>query len=151
VRRGETSLQEVERVIGDVIDDTPKEGGPSAILIVHADPAWRNMARTMLEGGGFKVSEAADANQAKQMMSSGEEFALMVTDLMMPALGAAGARAALQAPPATPQIPAATPASRRPSVAIPLQVSTGTDGKPDQNVDWAKFAATVQAATKKPE
>jgi len=150
VRRGETSLQEVERVIGDVIDDAPKEGGPSAILIVHADPAWRNMARRMLEGGGFRVSEAADANQARQMVSGGEEFALMATDLMMPALGSAGTRPALQSSPATPQIAAATtPANRRPSQAIPLQVSTGTDGNPEQNVDWAKFAATVQAAAKK--
>ena len=74
----------------------------------------------------------------------------MATDLMMPALGSAGTRPALQSSPATPQIAAATtPANRRPSQAIPLQVSTGTDGNPEQNVDWAKFAATVQAAAKK--
>jgi type II secretory ATPase GspE/PulE/Tfp pilus assembly ATPase PilB-like protein/CheY-like chemotaxis protein len=150
VRRGETTLQEVERVIGDNIEDAPKEGGPSSILVVNADPAWRRMARGLLEGGGFRVTEAVDSAQATQLMSSGEEFALMVTDMMMPALGAPGTRPALQTPPAQAQIPA-TPASRRPSQAIPLQVSTGTDGKPDQNVDWARFAATVQAATKKPE
>jgi type IV pilus assembly protein PilB len=149
VRRGETTLQEVERVIGDQIEDAPKEGGPPSILIVNADPAWRRMARGLLEGGGFQVTEAVDAAQATQMMQSGIEFSLMVTDLMMPALGAPSSRPALQTPQSVPQIPA-TPASRRPSQAIPM-VSTGTDGKADQNVDWARFAATVEKATKKPD
>jgi len=153
VRRGETTLQEVERVIGDNIEDAPKEDGPASILLVNADPAWRRLARGLLEGGGFRVTEAVDAAQAQQLMASGEEFSLMLTDLMMPALGAAGrASQALPAqPPAPAQIPA-TPASRRPSAAIPL-VSTGTDGKQEQqNVDWARFTASVQnATTKKPD
>ena len=68
------------------------------------------------------------------------------------ALGILGLSVALVlSPPAQAQIPA-TPASRRPSTAIPLQ-STGTDGKPDpqQNVDWARFTQSVQNATKKPD
>src|SRR5213075_2356644 len=88
VRRGETTLQEIERVVGDNIDDAEQQtSGPPSILVVNADPAWRRMARALLEGGGFRVNEAVDAAQAMQLMGSGEEFALMVTDLMMPTLG----------------------------------------------------------------
>lgn len=154
VRRGETTLQEIERVIGDNIEDEKAESGPSSILVVNADPAWRRMARALFEGGGFSVTEAVDATQAMQLMSSGEEFALMVTDLMMPALVAPGpSRQRVEALPAstTPPIAQGTPANRRPSAAIPLQVSTGTDGKTDQNVDWARFSATVQSTIKKNE
>jgi Tfp pilus assembly pilus retraction ATPase PilT len=151
VRRGETTLQEVERVIGDNIEDKKEDDGPQQILVVNADPAWRRMARAMFESGGFKVEEAVDANQAMQMVSSGMEFALMVTDLMMPATASpALARPrmeAMPAPTAPAAIPATTPASRRPSAAGPLQASTGTEGK--ENVDWARFASALQS--KKPE
>ncbi|HEX7939407.1 MAG TPA: ATPase, T2SS/T4P/T4SS family, partial [Gemmatimonadaceae bacterium] len=151
VRRGETTLQEIERVIGDNIEDQKDESGPQNILVVNADPAWRRMARTLLEGGGFKVTEAVDATQAMQLMGSGQEYALMVTDLMMPAAAPALSRQRLEvlpSPAAPNQIPASTPASRRPSKAIPVQASsTGTEGK--ENVDWARFTATVQGAAKK--
>lgn len=152
VRRGETTLQEIERVIGDNIADKKEDSGPPSILIVNSDAAWRRMARTLFEGGGFKVTEAVDATQAMQLMGSGQDFALMVTDLMMPAQVPALARQrmeVLSSPQAPAQIPASTPANRRPSKAIPMQASTGTEGK--ENVDWARFTATVQNANKKNE
>ena len=45
VRGGETTLQEVERVIGDSVEDKSQEksGAPVSILLVNADPAWRRM------------------------------------------------------------------------------------------------------------
>src|SRR5204863_892171 len=62
VRRGETTLQEIERVVGDNIEDQQaQESGPPSILVVNADPAWRRIARALLEGGGLRVTEAADA------------------------------------------------------------------------------------------
>ena len=154
VRRGETTLQEIERVIGDNIEDKEQESGPQNILVVNADPAGRRMARSLLEGGGFKVTEAVDATQAMQLMGSGQEFALMVTDLMMPAAVPALARQrmeVLSSPAAPGQLPASTPASRRPSKAIPAvqATSTGTEGK--ENVDWARFTASVQGKPKKDE
>ncbi|HEY8174340.1 MAG TPA: ATPase, T2SS/T4P/T4SS family [Gemmatimonadaceae bacterium] len=90
VRRGETTLQEVERVIGDNVEDRSEKQQPSAtasILVVHADPLWRRMARALLEGGDVRVVEAVDVAQAMQLMGSGEEFALAITDLQMPAPG----------------------------------------------------------------
>jgi hypothetical protein len=146
VRRGETTLQEVERVIGDQIEDqTQQESGPPAILVVNADPAWRRMARALLEGGGFRVVEAVDASQAMQLMGTGEDFALMVTDLMMPAL--------MQ--PALPQqhrVPAL-----RPTTAIPIPLlppaqqpepAPNTPPAPSseresKNVDWARYVQST--------
>ena len=158
VRRGETTLQEVERVIGDNIEEQVQaDGGPPSILVVNADPAWRRMARALLEGGGFRVTEAVDAAQAMQIMGAGEEFALMVTDLMMPSLGAPNI-----APPRVPQLRNTTavqavnilpePSRQSAPAQLPPQVpapkATGTDG---QNVDWARFAATVQSSIRRTE
>jgi type II secretory ATPase GspE/PulE/Tfp pilus assembly ATPase PilB-like protein/CheY-like chemotaxis protein len=154
VRRGETTLQEVERVIGDQIEDHQEPTGPSSILVVNADPAWRRMARALLEGGGFRVTEAVDAMQAMQLMNSGDEFALMVTDLMMPSLPASSLperhAPSLRATTAVPVMSIVPPTARK---SLPEQVpvmATGTDGQA-KNVDWARFTATVQSAIRKTE
>ena len=154
VRRGETTLQEIERVIGDNIEDQPTQTGPMSILVVNADPAWRRMARALLEGGGFRVTEAVDATQAMQLMGTGEEFALMVTDLMMPAL---------PTPTVAPQrAPSLRPTTAMPAINIqpttqrltgpihPPLLAAGTEGK-DESVDWARFAATVQSSIRRTE
>jgi len=152
VRRGETTLQEVERVVGDAITEhQQEESGPPSILVVNADPAWRRMTRALLEGGGFRVTEAVDAVQAMQLMGAGEEFALMVTDLMMPSITtpqiAPQRTPSLRPTTAVPvvQIPE-TPARRSGPVQIPAQT---TDN--NQNVDWARFAATVQSSIRRTE
>lgn len=155
VRRGETTLQEVERVIGDNIEEQQQQnGGPPSILVVNADPAWRRMARALLEGGGFRVTEAMDAVQAMQLMGTGEEFALMVTDLMMPSY----------AQPALPQrAPSLRPTTAVPVVSIPESTSphqprpalpassNNTETQQSQPMDWARFAATVQSSIRRTE
>ncbi|HEU4996032.1 MAG TPA: ATPase, T2SS/T4P/T4SS family [Gemmatimonadaceae bacterium] len=156
VRRGETTLQEVERVIGDNIEEQQvRQDGPPSILVVNADPAWRRMARALLEGGGFRVTEAVDAVQAMQLMATGEEFALMVTDLMMPTLSA-------------PSLPPRRAPSLRPTTAVPVvtiaessphatpanqlpPVTPGSDSTQSKNLDWARFAATVQSSIRRTE
>jgi type II secretory ATPase GspE/PulE/Tfp pilus assembly ATPase PilB-like protein len=153
VRRGETTLQEIERVIGDNIDEEQqRQSGPPSILVVNADPAWRRMARALLEGGGFRVSEAVDAAQAMQAMSSGEEFALMVTDLMMPSLAAPIA--------ATQRAPSLRPTTAVPIINLPPEPAVPALPAPQQpalpepqaqSVDWARFAATVQSSIRRTE
>ncbi|HET9453748.1 MAG TPA: ATPase, T2SS/T4P/T4SS family [Gemmatimonadaceae bacterium] len=142
VRRGETTLQEIERVVGDSVEEDKKkskDGAPPAILVVNADPAWRRMARALLEGGGFKVTEAVDAQQAMQLQAAGEEFALMVTDMMMPTLGAPAARPALRPTTAVRALPE--------NVPEPANAEQGSS----QGVDWARFAQTVQSSLRKNE
>src|SRR5205807_1101117 len=87
VRCGETTLQEVERVIGDNAKDQTQETSSASvsILVVNADPAWRRMARALLERDGVRVVEAVDTAQAMQRVSNGEQFALMLMDMHMPA------------------------------------------------------------------
>ncbi len=146
VRRGETTLQEIERVVGEKVREADQsEDGPPAILVVNADPAWRRMARALLEGGGFRVSEATDANQAAELQQGGVEFALMVTDMMMPALAApkSGSRGpALRPSQAMPMLP---------SSPDPQQKTAAAEESQPQGVDWSKFAATLQTSLRKNE
>ena len=143
VRRGETTLQEVERVIGDQIEDQPQESGPPAILVVNADPAWRRMARALLEGGGFRVVEAVDASQAMQLMGTQEDFALMVTDLMMPALMQPALPQQQRAPSLRPTtsipIPLLPPAQQPEPAPIAPPASGSKENREPKNVDWARY------------
>ena len=154
VRRGETTLQEIERVIGDNVEDAKEtSAGPPHILLVNADPAWRRMARAMFEGGGFQVTEAGDATEAMQLTSGGHEFALMITDLMTPALVAPLAAPALPQPrtqalrpttavPAMAMLPSETEKPDRLVVQQP-QAAAVAEQSPVKSVDWAKFASAV--------
>lgn len=157
VRRGETTLQEIERVIGDQIaDEVPLENGPPSILVVNADPAWRRMARALLEGGGFRVTEATDAAQAMQVMGSSGDFALMVTDLLMPALMAPNPEnlpraRALRPTTAIQAIPLLPPGVRT-SQQLQIQAIEEAEAESNnKNVDWARFAATVQSSIRRTE
>jgi type II secretory ATPase GspE/PulE/Tfp pilus assembly ATPase PilB-like protein len=154
VRRGETTLQEIERVIGDHIDDEPVlASGPPAILVVNADPSWRRMARALLEGGGFQVTEASDATQAMQVMGTRGDFALMVTDLMMPALmppADTQPRARALRPTTAVQAIPLLPPGKRPSQPVPMQAEAGETGN-GKNMDWARFASTVQTSVRRTE
>ncbi|MEX2154005.1 MAG: ATPase, T2SS/T4P/T4SS family [Gemmatimonadaceae bacterium] len=83
VRRGETTLQEVERVVGDIIAEQPQRQpiGVASILLVNPDATWRRMARALLERDDVRIVEAMDEAQATKLLSSGEHFALVLTDL----------------------------------------------------------------------
>jgi len=88
VRAGLTTLQEVQRVVGDVVADGARaESDAAAILVVNADANWRRMARALLEGVGFHVTEAVDAEEAIRLGRTGQMFTLTVTDMLMPTPG----------------------------------------------------------------
>jgi type IV pilus assembly protein PilB len=146
VRRGETTLQEIERVVGDHIEDQAEDpaSGPAAILVVNADPAWRRMTRALLEGAGFSVTEAVDAGQAMQLMSSGVNFALTVTDFMQPT----GLEAMVQPRSAAPRAPAAAIA---PPPQVPAPPPAAPESRKSGDVDWQRFASAVQKNIRKTE
>ncbi len=87
VRKGETTLEEVERVLGEVADDAPA-GAPAApcILFADDDPVLRHLATAILESGGYRVKQARDGVEALALLDSGEDFALLITDLRMPGM-----------------------------------------------------------------
>jgi type II secretory ATPase GspE/PulE/Tfp pilus assembly ATPase PilB-like protein/CheY-like chemotaxis protein len=160
VRRGETTLQETERVIGDQIEDSQSEEiGPASILVVNADAMWRSKTRQLLETGGFRVTEAESAAQAMQLVSAGEQFALIVTDLMAPAQMDSIAHARASAHRISTQV---TPRASGAMPAIPIPMPTppqapaapaqSPEAKPQQqDLDWARFAATVQKGIRRTE
>lgn len=108
VQRGETTLAELERVLGDV-DEARAEaalpvptGAPRGtlalvaasipdveqavphVLLADDDGANRIIARALLEAQQYRVTEARDGQEAVEHLASGELYDLVVLDLDMP-------------------------------------------------------------------
>jgi type II secretory ATPase GspE/PulE/Tfp pilus assembly ATPase PilB-like protein/CheY-like chemotaxis protein len=87
VAKGETTVEEVERVLGVVPsrEETADAIGP--VLVVDDEPEDRLLLATVLRKLGFEIVEAPDGAAARALLESGEEdFSLMLLDLFMPAM-----------------------------------------------------------------
>jgi type II secretory ATPase GspE/PulE/Tfp pilus assembly ATPase PilB-like protein/ActR/RegA family two-component response regulator len=88
VANGETTLAEVERVLGEATEEAPTHAQAApTILLADDDDVLRRLASTILKSGGYRVLEARDGVEALSIVDSGEEIALVITDLRMPRLG----------------------------------------------------------------
>jgi CheY-like chemotaxis protein len=116
VEAGDTTLEELERVLGDVAmrepeaEPTPakkramspaevlaaaaaaeaEEAGEDEhphILVVDDDGANRTIAKAILESEKFRVSEAKDGIEGLEVLRTGASFSLVVLDLDMPRMG----------------------------------------------------------------
>ncbi|MHC2251419.1 PAS domain S-box-containing protein [Bradyrhizobium embrapense] len=65
-------------------DELPVRGGNETILCVEDDPTIRDYATGQLEGLGYKVLVAANADAALAIVNSGTAFDLLFTDIVMP-------------------------------------------------------------------
>jgi CheY-like chemotaxis protein len=85
VRNGETTFEELERVLGSVPvrDATADSLGP--ILIVDDEQQDLVLIGTALKEMGFETVTAGSGAEAQRLVASGEhDFSLVITDLYMP-------------------------------------------------------------------
>ena len=150
VRKGDTSLEEVERVLGEAADDGPLAAPPPpCVLLADDDAMLRLLATSILESGGYRVRQARDGTEALAIIAAGEDVALVVTDLRMPGLGGDGLVLQLR--------------SRIQTAMLPIIVLTGSDeydteaklmdaGADDyirKPIDPPRFLARVKAALRR--
>jgi len=62
---------------------TPTRG---VVLVVDDEPGVRQLARRILEGGGYGVIEAGDGQQALDVMASQAQVDFLMADLDMPVM-----------------------------------------------------------------
>ena len=88
IQAGDTSPEEVERVMGKPQEEEKKTTPPHAphILVIATDAAVRSTARELLERNGCRVSEAADGAAGIHRVGEANDFALAVVDLDMPGI-----------------------------------------------------------------
>jgi DNA-binding response OmpR family regulator len=85
VARGETTVEELERVLGmvPVREVRANEVGP--VLLVDDDPTDNLVLTTVLTKMGFEIVEAPNGLNAMNMIRAGDEaFSMVLMDLFMP-------------------------------------------------------------------
>ena len=85
VASGETTVEEVERVLGVVPSQEETASSVGPVLVVDDDAQDRLLIRAVLENMGFEVHEAQDGVEAKELLdTSGLDWSLVLLDLYMP-------------------------------------------------------------------
>ncbi len=78
--------------------ESPTSGGRETILLVEDEPEVRRLARRVLERHGYRVHEAANGVQAlEQFDAMADAVHLVLTDIVMPAMGGIQLRDKLRA------------------------------------------------------
>ncbi|MFV2006812.1 MAG: ATPase, T2SS/T4P/T4SS family, partial [Longimicrobiales bacterium] len=88
VKQAKTTLDEVDRALGQQLDDEEEEKkrAPTRILVVDDEADARMMMRSLLEERGYEVHEAEGGHQALDILKADSEFSLVILDLAMPGL-----------------------------------------------------------------
>lgn len=106
VMNGETTLDEVDRVVGQSSEAAEAEGSAAPhVLVVDDDAVSRRLAAALLQRNGFQVSEAADGEMALQKIVDNHGFSLVVLDLNMPKVDGWGVLNSLRADIRTASLP----------------------------------------------
>jgi type II secretory ATPase GspE/PulE/Tfp pilus assembly ATPase PilB-like protein/ActR/RegA family two-component response regulator len=86
VRQGDTTLQELDRVIGEPDEDPKGKPDETRVLLVDDDAGERALARILLEKNDFVVTEAENGLAALDALDGPDSFSLMMLDLNMPGM-----------------------------------------------------------------
>ncbi len=175
VEAGDTTLDEVERVIGE---ELPDSGSPSArpplalvtapeathangnadaiaddakprVLVVDDDPIHRAVAKRSLESGGFDVDEVPNGALALERVHSGPDYALVLTDLRMPGLGGREVVSCLRALPRTAKTPIVVATGDQDEQMEVELMERGADDYIRKPIEPQRLVARVKAALRR--
>lgn len=151
VGQAKTTLVEVERVLGQGLDDLDATNGvgPPRILLVDDDDEARLLMRTLLERDGYEVEEMEDGHRALDFLKTDHDFKLIILDLAMPGLGG---RQVLDQIRGSVETAALSVLIRTATGNDELEaelLEAGADDYVEKSVDANRFMARVHAVTRR--
>jgi type II secretory ATPase GspE/PulE/Tfp pilus assembly ATPase PilB-like protein/CheY-like chemotaxis protein len=160
VRSGETTLQEVERVVGEANFDTdhtaaasPGAGAETAsgpqLLFVDDDPVMRLLASNLLRDANYQVDLANDGAEALDRLRSGKTVNLVITDLHMPRLDGAGLLKTIRSGPEWADVPVIVLTGSDEHQEEVALMDAGADDYIRKPVDPPRFISRVKAALRR--
>jgi CheY-like chemotaxis protein len=149
VNQGDTTLQEIDRVLGEVDGDEAPAAATPHVLLVDDDTVSRTLARSLLEKNGFRVSEAGDGAAALELLETGDGFALMVLDVDMPRMGVREVLARVRASVRTAGLPVLVLTGSTSEEGEAQLMEEGADDYIRKPLEPARFLARVKAALRR--
>ena len=151
VNRGETSLEEVERVLGELpeTDAVAPPAGPPAVLLVDDDAVLRHLVTAILETAGFRVVPVQDGADAVAALASGQEISLVVTDLQMSGMGGEALLGTLRRDASTASLPIIVLTGSDDHDTEARLMDAGADDYIRKPIDAARFLARVKSTLRR--
>lgn len=151
VKEGKTTLVEVERVLGQGIDDAddPLTQGPPRVLIIDDDEEARALMRSLLERDGFEVEEAEDGHKGLDRLKDDQDFKLVVLDLAMPGLDGRQVLDQIRGSVDTSALPVLIRTATGSDELEAELLEAGADDYVEKSVDANRFMARVHAVVRR--
>jgi len=149
VRAGTSTLQEVERVLGEGISEASAPNDQPNILLVDDDPTIRTLARVLLEKNGYRVTEVGDGPAAIEHFADGKECALVVLDLALPTLSGLEVLSRIRSTASTASVPVVVLTGSEGDDAEVEAMDAGADDYIRKPLEPARFVARVKAALRR--
>ena len=151
VSQGRTTLVEVERVLGQGLDDQDIDlpSGPPRILLVDDDEQARLLMRTLLEKDGYEVQEAEDGYKAIDLLKVDQDFQLVVLDLAMPGLDGRQVLDQIRGSVETAALPVLIRTATGSSQIEAELLEAGADDYVEKSVDADRILARVHAVLRR--
>ena len=146
---GETTLDEVERVLGEGEGPPERAEERQRILVVDDDPVTRELAVGVLKASGFVVEQATDGQAALDMLAHDSRYALMTLDLSMPRLDGLAVLKQMRATAATSGLPIIVLTSTEGEEVEVNLMNEGADDYLRKPLDPARFIARVRAVLRR--
>ncbi|GMV07546.1 MAG: hypothetical protein AMXMBFR53_38210 [Gemmatimonadota bacterium] len=151
VTQGKTTLVEVERVLGQAVDEeeTSEAKGPPRILLVDDDADARLLMRTILDKDGYDVDEAEDGHKALEILSANPDYSLVILDLAMPGLDGRQVLDLIRGSVSTSALPVLVRTGTGSDKIEAELLEAGADDYVEKSVDPERFLARVHAVLRR--
>lgn len=157
VASGESTLQEMERVLGDVTEEAPPVDAttpgtsPAAlrILVVDDDAVIRHLATATLQQAGFTVDAVDDGETALQRLATGERWNLVLSDLDMVRVNGEELLQAIRTTPATAELPVIVLTGSSGEETEVRLIDAGANDYMRKPIDPARLISRVKAALRR--
>ena len=151
VTLAKTTLDEVERVLGQTLDTLEGDAaaGPPRILLVDDDDDARQLMRSLLEQDGYEVEEAVGGHEALDLLKADQSFKLIVLDLAMPGMDGRQVLDQIRGSVDTAAIPVLIRTATGSDVLEAELLEAGADDYVEKSVDADRFLARVHAVLRR--
>ena len=147
-RQGKTTLVEVERVVGAVMEEqeaAQEDQGPPRILLVDDDEDARLLMRNVLGEETFELHEAEDGHKAMDILKADPDFSLVILDLRMPGVDGREVLNFIRGSVDTSALPVLIRTGAGTAQDEAELLNAGADDFIAKSVDSARFLARVRA------
>ncbi|HXC25737.1 MAG TPA: ATPase, T2SS/T4P/T4SS family, partial [Gemmatimonadaceae bacterium] len=151
VRAGETTLEEIDRELGESDPQTTRTHVQPHILIAEDDAVTRMTAGALLTKNGFRVSEAGDGVAALDTLNAARDVSLLVLDLAMPRLSGQDVLRQLRGSVATSKLPVVVLTGSTDEHMEASMMDAGADDYVRKPIDPDRFISRIKATLRRAE